>query len=102
VCGSTSIAKALASTTGWYSSTAPCGVGNNPSANNATGFSALPVGLYEGQYYDNFSAGAYFWSATDYSGGFAYGRSLYYDNASVNRSNNFSKYYGCSVRCVRD
>lgn len=45
VCGSNiKIAKALASTTGWNSSTNTCAVGNNPSSNNVTGFSAFPVG----------------------------------------------------------
>ena len=39
-------AKALASTAGWYSSTETCAVGNNQSANNATGFSAFPAGYY--------------------------------------------------------
>ena len=43
VCDSStsSIAKALASTSGWLSSTNVCAVGNNPSANNATGFNIV-------------------------------------------------------------
>ena len=36
------IAKALASTKGWKTDNESCAVGNNPSANNAPGFSALP------------------------------------------------------------
>ena len=40
------IAKAIASQTGWVASSAPGSVGNDPSANNATGFTALPAGFY--------------------------------------------------------
>ena len=42
-----SIAKALASTEGWPSTTANGAPGNNPSVNNSTRFSALPAGDYE-------------------------------------------------------
>ncbi len=73
-CGGNSdaIAKALASTTKWKCSGDNCGVGNNPSTNNATGFSALPAGGYHG----NFGYGASFWSST-YAGGLE----LYYGSA---------------------
>ena len=102
VCGSnnTYIAKALASTTGWSSSTTTCGVGNTPSNNNATGFNALPAGYYAGRYYD-FGHDAHFWSATENSSGNAYRRRLYYHYASVNR-NYGNEYYGFPVRCLRD
>ncbi len=66
VCGSdnTYIAKALAAATGWYedeySDGSECAVANVQSANNATGFSALPAG---GIVYSFGSAAAY-WSST--------------------------------------
>ena len=103
VCGSdnTYIAKALASTTGWNSSTTTCAVGNTLSSNNATGFSALPAGNYNGTYYASFGYNAGIWSATEYDGGGAYGRNLYYDGAGVGRIN-YGKYLGFSVRCLRD
>ena len=41
---STYIAKSLASAYGWTSNTTTCAVGDNQSANNATGFNALPAG----------------------------------------------------------
>ena len=102
VCGNnnTYIAKALASTTGWSSSSNTCAPGNNPSANNATGFSAVPAGHYDG-YYDNFGDGADFWSATRYYSDYAYSRDLHYLHALVDRSD-FDKNYGFSVRCLRD
>ena len=102
VCGGDEyyIAKALASETGWNSSTYNCDVGNNPSASNATGFSARPAGTYKG-YYSRFGSNANFWSATQDNSSYAYSRGLYSNNANV--SSGFSnKYYGFSVRCVRN
>ena len=103
-CGNSSeaIAKALASTTGWYSSTFPCAVGNNPSTNNATGFSARPAG----EYYDGYGSidmVANFWSATESDN---YDCNAYYRGFNYNITRVFSasdrKYYGFSVRCLRD
>ena len=94
------IAKALASTTGWNSSSNTCAVGNNPSSNNSTGFSALPAGYFNDFYYV-FGNRAILWSATELSGTNAYYRGLNYSDAFV-FGGSFSKYYGYSVRCVRD
>ena len=103
VCGSSTsnIAKALASEEGWNSSPNYCAVGNNPDANNATGFSARPAGCYYGGY-DYLGYNAYFWSATQYSSIFAYRRYLYYNDDGVYRHNDGVKDYGYSVRCVRN
>ncbi|MBQ7489487.1 MAG: fibrobacter succinogenes major paralogous domain-containing protein, partial [Bacteroidales bacterium] len=49
---SSDIAKSLASTTTWNSSIIPCAVGNDPSANNATGFSAVAAGGWFGNYFN--------------------------------------------------
>ena len=105
VCGSSiSNAKALASETGWNSwnssTSTNCAVGNNPSANNATGFSARPAGIYSGNYY-HFGHLANFWSATQYNSGKAYGRSLQSDKANVIWGHT-TKDDGYSVRCIRN
>ena len=98
------IAKALASTTGWSSSsTGACYVGNDQSTNNATGFSAMPAGEYDG---GNFSFGgsANFWTATrnnSYSDR-AYYRSLGGSTAVVTASAHGVSNEGYSVRCLRD
>ncbi len=97
---STNIGKALAGTTGWNSSTTTCAVGNAPSQNNSTGFSALPAGVYDGTYY-GFGSYAYFWSATEGDSSSAWRRNLYYDTAGVYRGYT-NKRYGYSVRCLRD
>ena len=101
-CGgnSTNIAKALASTTGWNNSTNTCAVGNTPSTNNATGFSAVPAGYYYGSY-SSFGYDADFWSATQHGSYGAYRRYLIYYDATVGRYSN-SEYFGFSVRCLRD
>lgn len=101
-CGGTStyIAKALASTTGWSSDPHICAVGNDSSANNATGFGVLPVGYYYG-FYDDFGYNAYYWPATEYDGNKSYYLLLYYGNARVCRGN-YAKWLGCSVRCLSD
>ena len=105
VCGTnnTNIAKALSSTTGWSASTITCVPGNNQSANNATGFSAVPAGYCNGSSFNDAGGRANFWSATQYASdpNYAYGRYLYYNYAGVDQYG-YSKYYGFSVRCLRD
>ncbi|MBQ9508169.1 MAG: T9SS type A sorting domain-containing protein [Bacteroidales bacterium] len=106
VCGSsnTNIAKAMASTAGWSSSTNTCAVCNDPSANNAAGFSALPAGYYDGNH-SYFGLGAWFWSSKD-NYEFAYNDCAYY--RCLHCSGGFvdiyyhKKYSGYSVRCVRN
>lgn len=95
------IAKALASTSGWAINMSNlCAVGLEPSSNNSTGFSALPAGCY-GSNLSYFGAYATFWSATNISGNFVYHRQLTYYGAYLYRNFN-DKFYGYSVRCLRD
>ena len=107
VCGSDNsyIAKALASETGWNSNTSTCTVGNDQSANNETGFGAVPAGHFGNlngplDYYD-YGYRIHFWSATEASSNAAWYRELYYGYSYVNRSY-ISKVEGFSVRCLRD
>ncbi len=102
VCGSdnTYIAKALAATSGWNSFNSLCTVGNEPSTNNATGFSALPSGVYLGNYYA-LGNRTDFWSATQIYGSSAYRRNLNSSSTSLDRYYNTKD--GCySVRCLRN
>jgi len=75
-------------------------VGNDLSTNNATGFTAVPAGCYDGSYY-SLGHNAYFWSATQGVSVSAYGRYLGYSSAGVYLSGS-RKYDGSSVRCLRD
>lgn len=88
--GGTSVAGTkLKSTTDWSS-----GAGTDDY-----GFSALPVGNYNGSFNDLGSL-AYFWTATEYGSSYAY-RRFFNTGASMN-SNYGSKDYQCSVRLVKD
>jgi uncharacterized protein (TIGR02145 family) len=96
------IAKAMASTTGWISSTEPGVPGNNQSLNNSSGFNAFPEGFRNnvGSFYYE-GNDAFFWSSTEFNTNSAWFRDLYYGVSFLSRSNNF-KQYGFSVRFVRD
>ena len=102
VCGddNTNIAKALASTTEWNSSSNTCSIGNTPGNNNTTGFSALPAGYYNENCY-NLHSDNFFWSATAETSQYKYGRVLFYSSNRVGRITR-EAYYGFSVRCLRD
>ena len=103
-CGgsSSNIAKALASTEGWNTSTGSCTVGNDQTSNNASGFSVVPAGYWD-YGFDIDIAGDYanFWSSTEYGTTYAWSRYLGYDYAYVGRGYGY-RYYGFSVRCLRD
>ena len=81
----------LKSTGGWY---------NDGNGTDAFGFSALPAGYrnHFGDYYDE-GRHADFWSSTENNSIDAYRMYLYYDAASLF---DYYKYYGFSVRCVKD
>jgi len=102
VCGASSdnIAKALASASGWESSSSNiCNVGNNQSSNNTTGFSAYPAGIYG---YYNLGIATYFWSSTkNYNSGWCFFRALVNDSASMHRDSSDMR-FGLSVRCLRN
>ena len=102
-CSSSSIyiGKALASTTGWETSTLICSVGNNQSTNNVTGFNARPAGQNDGSGYYDFGSMARFWSSTQASGSNAHIRYLYCIYNGV-YSYDYNKSYAFSVRCLRN
>ena len=100
----TSIAKALASSMGWNSSTSTCVIGNTSSSNNATGFGAYPAGIYSSSYGGclYFGQRAVFWSSTQATNASnALCRTLTYDTYDVGNSG-INKAFGHSVRCIRD
>ena len=97
------IAKALADSVGWDTYTGFCAVGDNQSANNATGFSAVPVGCcFDSSFLD---AGLYcgFWSTFNLGSGpsDAFSCMLYNVSYDVNMWVS-PKHTGFSVRCLRD
>jgi uncharacterized protein (TIGR02145 family) len=103
-CGSDSIniAKTLASMEGWSSYSGECYPGDQSvHANNATGFFAVPAGSCIGSSFNNAGNNASFWSSSESSNHNAYYRTLSHSHANVFR-NNFFKFFGISVRCLRD
>ena len=105
ICGYSpkNIAKALADTTGWNNATGTCAPGNDPSSNNATGFSALPAGLFWNDY-QYFGRYALFWSATDTYNSTPYQAFGYCVENNYCEVGCFFMNYrtGISVRCIRD
>ncbi len=96
------IAKSMAATTGWKEGS--IGIGNNPSTNNKSGFSALPVGGRVG--YGNGPFGTigdygYWWSSTEYSSNSADNWDLRYDHDYL-YNDHYGKGNGFSVRCLKD
>ena len=95
------LAGMLAGGDNWQSSTTSGAPGDYDNANrNVSGFSAVPAG-YRDWLFNGAGYNAYFWSATQNGGSYAYYRTLYYGNVGVGRYN-YAKYTGRSVRCLRD
>ena len=96
------IGKAMASTTGWNTSTYTGAIGNDQSTNNSSGFYAFPEGFrYNNGSFVDESVSAIFWSSTEVIADDAWYRSLYNNNSFLYR-NGSNKRYGFSVRFVRD
>jgi uncharacterized protein (TIGR02145 family) len=74
----------------------------NTGATNESGFNAIPGGDRGSEGNFNYVGGfAVYWSATESYSQAAYIRGLEYNKATVNRWDHF-KYYGFSVRCIKD
>ena len=99
------IAKAMASTTGWNTTTGLVGaIANDQSLNNDSGFNAFPGGSREndGTFYNEGNL-AVFWSSTESITIYAWYRLLNNANSSLYRFyGNEHERFGFSVRFVRD
>lgn len=95
------LAKALASKTDWIESTTDGYIGYNPSINNSMGFTGFPGGVHGNRASDGLGQSGNWWS-TDESGNFGQYASL--RNHVNNRLwiDTYIKYYGLSVRCIKD
>ncbi len=98
------IAKSLAASTGWNTSSIIGAIGNDLTKNNSSGFSALPGGyrVYDGSF-DMAGSGGNWWSSSENSADNAWNRDLGSDyNWVFRRHYTGGKQWGYSVRCVRD
>lgn len=102
VCSGTgeNVAKSLAMNNYWTKCGFGCAVGKDQEYNNATGFSAVPVGFYPGSY-TNYGYNATFWTSTETDETSAMGVNLYVSDSLVRRTV-CDKVGGFSVRCVRN
>ena len=99
------IAKSLSSTTLWTKTTTIGAIGNNLTANNTSGFSAIPCGVRtDAGKFNQIGNYAYWWTASKYpySAGYAYYTSLFYNSNYLNSSYYTAMSYGYSVRCIKD
>lgn len=95
------IAKSLAATTLWNTSTTEGAIGNDLTRNNTSGFAALPGGdRYDNGKFNTIGDNGLWWSSTQDSTTSAWSRELYYVYGIIRNHNN--KQCGFSVRCVRD
>ena len=96
------IAKAMASITGWNTSTDTGAIGNYQGTNNSSGFNAFPEGYRFNSGSFSYEGGnAVFWSSTESSTNSVWIRLLYLNYSYLN-SDNYYKRDGFSVRFVRD
>ena len=109
------VAKALASTSSWWStSSTECSPGYNRSSNNATGFGAVPAGGYYGNSTNSgFSTpgqNAEYWTITQENESNANSQVYYFSmfyiskaaGCDVDFDGNVNHIYGRSIRCLRD
>ena len=94
--GKDTAATALKMATGWHD-----GNGYIPGT-NSSGFSALPSGYSDyGLEYNNSGTDAFFWTAMELEGEYAWHMLLYYDLATALTGYGY-KYDGYAVRCVKN
>jgi uncharacterized protein (TIGR02145 family) len=75
----------------------------NTGATNVSGFTALPAGRRNiAGAFEFITWYSYFRSSSEYSASIAWVRNLSYFYSSVDRSNQYEKTHGFSVRCVKD
>ena len=104
--GDNSTVKAICSNTGWMKSEGKCLPGfEQETANNATGFSAMPAGKYTNGRYLQFSQGASFWTSSYWDIPKQPIQSHIYQGINflyVGQDDTANEADAMSVRCLRD
>lgn len=96
------IAKSMAAINEWPSSTGEGAIGNDPSKNNRSGFSAFPGGCrhFDG-IFDDIQYRAQWWSSSDNGLEYAWKRYIDFFNVNLQRDNVPTR-DGLSIRCIKD
>ncbi len=97
---SITVTKAMASKSNWKTSTTTNAIGNNPSLNNSSGFTAQPGGWRNDNGFYGLSSNSNWWSSSSTASSGLQGF-LDYSNQSTYTTWSI-KPYGLSVRCVMD
>jgi len=97
------IAKSMAASTDWNTSSITGAIGNDLSANNKSGFAALPGGYryYDGRFHNLGDAGIW-WSTTKSPYTDVWYRYIYYLSNNAAGRDFVSMWFGASVRCIKD
>jgi uncharacterized protein (TIGR02145 family) len=104
------IGKSMAATSGWDYCPDRGTVGNFQIANNSSGFNVLPCGfLYDNEdiplpvpLFWNEGSDASFWTSTEDGQWTAWSRNLEWCKYGVDRSNTGRRWFGFSVRCLKN
>jgi len=101
-CGTSNqdVAKSIASVSYWLADHGYCTIGNNRLDNNASGFTALPAGVYTGSCC-GFGVSANFWTTSQYNNTYKYYYNLAYDDYDFECKES-PVYRGFSVRCLKN
>ena len=98
------IAKAMASTTVWNSSTGLGAVGNDQCLNNSSGFNAFPVGIRnhtDSGLFMQEGTDTDFWSSTEHHSNTGWYRSVSHNDSNLSRFWSYGR-SSQSVRFVKD
>ncbi len=97
------IAKSMASTNGWNTSSNEGAIGKDQTMNNKSGFNANPTGLREPSGYYNFiGRSSVFWTSTQTTNNKIINRDMYFNRGHIENYNDTSMNAGFALRFVRD
>ncbi len=97
------LAKSIAATSGWDISETAGAVGNDQASNNSTGFTGFSSGLRNGNgLFDYLGSQSLWWSSSEFSDTYGLNRILYSGLNFIHTGTDLEKYYGFSVRCLKD
>ncbi len=97
------LAKSIAATSGWDISETAGAVGNDQASNNSTGFTGFSSGLRNGNgLFDYLGSQSLWWSSSESSVTCGLTRILYSGLNFIHTGTDLEKYYGFSVRCLKD
>jgi len=74
----------------------------NTGATNNSGFTALPGGVRADDGYGDVTDHGWWWSSTVLTGPYASFRIMFFSNSRINRGEWGFRFYGMSVRCLKD